>query len=112
MLAVGCVLAATRSKLFAVQIGVSIQRFLGSSQRAGGIQLEGRRLPPWPSAVGNVDADGCAKNSSAQREERVDAPPTGWKLVRPLWPSADCRGMPMATSGGGPGYAGMGPPQP
>ena len=73
----------------------TISRLLASGW---GIKLEGRYPALTIGSGGNVDADGCAKNSATERKERVDAPPTGWKLVRPLWPSADCRGMPMAAS--------------
>ena len=52
----------------------TISRLLASGW---GIKLEGRYPALTIGSGGNVDADGCAKNSATERKERVDAPSTG-----------------------------------
>src|SRR6516225_6475103 len=59
----------------------AIQQFRGSNQRVGH-QLGGSNAPPWPSAVGNAVADGCAKNSATQRKERAKA---AWASIAGIW---------------------------
>ena len=70
----------------------TISRLLASGW---GIKLEGRYPALTIGSGGNVDADGCAKNSPTQRKERVDAPILPDR-VRPLWPQGERRrGMPV-----------------